>query len=174
MAVHYFSPEATFHLHCFTYLNRGEFIGFGYQVLLYASVGIENIPHPGAIWKFMALISLSGVQYRVKNISYQDIFLPPLPPPSPITSEYCGGYSAGGSRTKTAQELLFARQSVVAHARAFGLDAVDLVDIDYRGNVGNMAEPSWPVWVTYRSSCPELGGGGGIATELTLPEIPAP
>lgn len=38
----------------------------------------------------------------------------------------------GGSRTKTAQELLFARQSVVAHARAFGLDAVDLVDIDYR------------------------------------------
>ena len=39
----------------------------------------------------------------------------------------------GGTRTKSAHELVFARQSLVTHARAFGLDAVDLVDIDYKG-----------------------------------------
>ena len=39
----------------------------------------------------------------------------------------------GATRTKSAVELLFARQSVVMHARAFGLDPIDLVDIDLNG-----------------------------------------
>lgn len=39
----------------------------------------------------------------------------------------------GGERTKTAEEIVFARQSLVAHARAFGLDPIDLVDIDFKG-----------------------------------------
>ena len=39
----------------------------------------------------------------------------------------------GGTRTKSAYELLYARQSLVTHAKAFGLDAIDLVDIDYKG-----------------------------------------
>ena len=39
----------------------------------------------------------------------------------------------GGVRTKDARELLFARQSLVTYAKAFGLDAIDLVDIDYKG-----------------------------------------
>ena len=43
--------------------------------------------------------------------------------------------SLGGVRTKSAHELLYARQSVVSHARAFGLDPVDLVDIDYKGSL---------------------------------------
>ena len=29
--------------------------------------------------------------------------------------------------------MLFARQAVVTEAKAFGLDAIDLVDIDYKG-----------------------------------------
>ncbi len=41
----------------------------------------------------------------------------------------------GGTRTKDAYEVLYARQSLVTHARAFGLDAIDLVDIDYRGKI---------------------------------------
>ena len=36
-------------------------------------------------------------------------------------------------RTKDVKEVLYARQSVVMHAKAFGLDAVDLVEIDYKG-----------------------------------------
>ncbi|XP_064383467.1 citramalyl-CoA lyase, mitochondrial-like [Halichondria panicea] len=38
----------------------------------------------------------------------------------------------GGTRTKDAYEVLYARQSLVTHAKAFGLDAIDLVDIDYK------------------------------------------
>ena len=43
------------------------------------------------------------------------------------------GRLPGGTRTKSAYELLYARQSLVTHAKAFGLDAIDLVDIDYKG-----------------------------------------
>ena len=39
----------------------------------------------------------------------------------------------GGIRTKDAREVLFARQAVVTEAKAFGLDAIDLVDTDYKG-----------------------------------------
>lgn len=42
--------------------------------------------------------------------------------------------SIGGTRTKDALELLYARQSVVVHAKAYGLQAIDLVDINYKGN----------------------------------------
>lgn len=52
-----------------------------------------------------------------------------------LLSQHTSGMSLGGVRTKSAHELLYARQSVVSHARAFGLDPVDLVDIDYKGTV---------------------------------------
>lgn len=38
----------------------------------------------------------------------------------------------GGTRTKAASELTYARQTVVSTSRAFDLAAIDLVDIDYR------------------------------------------
>ncbi|EDO47490.1 predicted protein [Nematostella vectensis] len=44
--------------------------------------------------------------------------------------------SIGGTRTKDAKELLFARQYVVVHAKAFGLQAIDLVDIDFKDLIG--------------------------------------
>lgn len=39
---------------------------------------------------------------------------------------------AGASRTKDARELLYARQKVVVTTKAFGLQAIDLVYIDYK------------------------------------------
>lgn len=39
----------------------------------------------------------------------------------------------GGTRTKDAKELIYARQAVVVHAKAYGLQAIDLVHIDYKG-----------------------------------------
>ena len=39
----------------------------------------------------------------------------------------------GGANTKDARELIFARQSLVTHAKAFGLDAIDLVDTNFKG-----------------------------------------
>lgn len=39
----------------------------------------------------------------------------------------------GGTNTKDAHELIFARQSLVTHAKAFGLDAIDLVDTNFKG-----------------------------------------
>ena len=50
-----------------------------------------------------------------------DLTSPPLSP-SP----------SGGTRTKAASELTYARQTVVSTSRAFDLAAIDLVDIDYR------------------------------------------
>lgn len=38
----------------------------------------------------------------------------------------------GATRTKDAKELLYARQKVVTTAKAFGLQAIDLVYIDYK------------------------------------------
>ena len=35
----------------------------------------------------------------------------------------------GATRTRSAQELLYARQSVVVHAKAYGLQAIDIVNI---------------------------------------------
>jgi len=40
---------------------------------------------------------------------------------------------AGGERTKDAKELLYARQKLVLVAKAFQLQAIDLVHIDYKG-----------------------------------------
>ncbi len=39
----------------------------------------------------------------------------------------------GGVRTKGAKEVVTARQSVVTFAKAFNLNAIDLVQIDYQG-----------------------------------------
>eukprot|EP00041_Stephanoeca_diplocostata_P028052 m.784290 g.784290 ORF g.784290 m.784290 type:complete len:377 (-) comp23297_c0_seq6:334-1464(-) len=39
--------------------------------------------------------------------------------------------SLGATRSEAASELFFARQSVVCHAKAFGLQAIDLVNIHY-------------------------------------------
>ncbi|KXJ27828.1 citramalyl-CoA lyase, mitochondrial [Exaiptasia diaphana] len=49
--------------------------------------------------------------------------------------------SIGGTRTKDALELLYARQSVVVHAKAYGLQAIDLVDIDYK-DLDNLKQQS--------------------------------
>lgn len=38
----------------------------------------------------------------------------------------------GATRTKDASELLYARQKVVVTTKAFGLQAIDLVYIDYK------------------------------------------
>jgi citrate lyase subunit beta-like protein len=38
----------------------------------------------------------------------------------------------GAVRTSTNKELLYARQKIVACAKAFGLQAIDLVHIDYK------------------------------------------
>ena len=39
----------------------------------------------------------------------------------------------GATRTKDAKELIHARQSVVVHAKAFGLQAIDMVHINFKG-----------------------------------------
>ncbi|XP_061915742.1 citramalyl-CoA lyase, mitochondrial isoform X2 [Entelurus aequoreus] len=46
------------------------------------------------------------------------------------SDDFCA--SIGATRTPDAKELLYARQKVVATAKAFGLQAIDLVDIDYK------------------------------------------
>ena len=38
----------------------------------------------------------------------------------------------GAVRTDSSMELLYARQKIVAHAKAFGLQAIDLVHINYK------------------------------------------
>jgi citrate lyase subunit beta-like protein len=38
----------------------------------------------------------------------------------------------GATRTEAGTELLYARQSVVAHAKAFNLQAIDIVRINYK------------------------------------------
>lgn len=45
-------------------------------------------------------------------------------------------FLAGATRTKDARELLYARQKVVVTTKAFGLQAIDLVYIDYKDVVG--------------------------------------
>ena len=40
---------------------------------------------------------------------------------------------SGATRTKDAKELIHARQSVVVHAKAFGLQAIDMVYINFKG-----------------------------------------
>ena len=42
-------------------------------------------------------------------------------------------YPAGGVRSEDASELMFARQSIVTHAKAYQLQAIDLVHIDFKG-----------------------------------------
>ncbi|XP_015219017.1 citramalyl-CoA lyase, mitochondrial isoform X2 [Lepisosteus oculatus] len=50
------------------------------------------------------------------------------------SDDFCA--SIGASRTKEATELLYARQKVVVTAKAFGLQAIDLVYIDYQDGDG--------------------------------------
>ena len=38
----------------------------------------------------------------------------------------------GAARTDSAIELLYARQKIVAHAKAFGMQAIDLVHINFK------------------------------------------
>ena len=39
----------------------------------------------------------------------------------------------GATRTKDVKELIHARQSVVVHAKAYGLQAIDMVYINFKG-----------------------------------------
>ncbi|KAM3862450.1 citramalyl-CoA lyase, mitochondrial [Diretmus argenteus] len=50
------------------------------------------------------------------------------------SDDFCA--SIGATRTKDARELLYARQKVVVTTKAFGLQAIDLVYIDYKDNEG--------------------------------------
>ncbi|XP_072884786.1 citramalyl-CoA lyase, mitochondrial isoform X1 [Hemitrygon akajei] len=50
------------------------------------------------------------------------------------SDDFCA--SIGATRTEDAWELLYARQKVVATAKAFGLQAIDLVYIDYKNEKG--------------------------------------
>ncbi|XP_060785510.1 citramalyl-CoA lyase, mitochondrial isoform X2 [Neoarius graeffei] len=50
------------------------------------------------------------------------------------SDDFCA--SIGATRTKDARELLYARQKVVVTTKAFGLQAVDLVYIDYQDGEG--------------------------------------
>ena len=42
----------------------------------------------------------------------------------------------GAVRTESCSELLYARQKIVTHAKAFGLQAIDLVHIQYKDLLG--------------------------------------
>lgn len=48
--------------------------------------------------------------------------------------------SIGATRTKDAKELIHARQSVVVHAKAFGLQAIDMVYINFKDPEGLQAQ----------------------------------
>ncbi|XP_062390208.1 citramalyl-CoA lyase, mitochondrial isoform X2 [Sardina pilchardus] len=50
------------------------------------------------------------------------------------SDDFCA--SIGATRTKDARELLYARQKVVVTTKAFGLQAIDLVYIDYQDGDG--------------------------------------
>jgi len=50
------------------------------------------------------------------------------------SDDFCA--DIGATRTQTATELVFARQYLVTAAKAFGLQAIDLVHIDYKDLVG--------------------------------------
>ncbi|KAJ8012518.1 hypothetical protein DPEC_G00043650 [Dallia pectoralis] len=50
------------------------------------------------------------------------------------SDDFCA--SVGATRTKDARELLYARQKVVVTSKAFGLQAIDLVHIDYKDKDG--------------------------------------
>ena len=41
----------------------------------------------------------------------------------------------GGVRTPESAELAYARQSIASQARAFGVDAIDIVDTDFKGEI---------------------------------------
>ncbi len=47
---------------------------------------------------------------------------------------------SGATRSDAATELLYARQSVVAHAKAFNLQAIDIVRINYKDMEGLQRE----------------------------------
>jgi hypothetical protein len=63
--------------------------------------------------------------------------------------------SVGATRTSSASELLYARQAVITHAKAYGLQAIDMVNINYK------VRRHW-IWSPFF----EMGGGGGLY-ELT-------
>ncbi|XP_067842701.1 citramalyl-CoA lyase, mitochondrial isoform X3 [Heptranchias perlo] len=50
------------------------------------------------------------------------------------SDDFCA--SIGATRTEDARELVYARQKVVVTAKAFGLQAIDLVYIDYKDDKG--------------------------------------
>ena len=47
-------------------------------------------------------------------------------------NEVCLNFS-GGTRTEDAKELMYARQCFVTHCKAFGLQAIDMVHINFKG-----------------------------------------
>lgn len=47
------------------------------------------------------------------------------------SDDFCA--SLGATRTESSQEILYARQRLVLTAKAYGLQAIDMVHIDYKG-----------------------------------------
>lgn len=47
------------------------------------------------------------------------------------SDDFCA--SLGATRTETSEEILYARQRLVLIAKAYGLQAIDMVHIDYKG-----------------------------------------
>ena len=50
-----------------------------------------------------------------------------------VQEESYTSYVLGATRTKDVKELIHARQSVVVHAKAYGLQAIDMVYINFKG-----------------------------------------
>lgn len=51
------------------------------------------------------------------------------------TMNYINKYFLGATRTEDSKEILYARQKLVLTAKAFELQAIDLVYINYKGNL---------------------------------------
>lgn len=54
---------------------------------------------------------------------------------SSSTSSAKNLFFLGATRTEDVKELIHARQSVVVHAKAYGLQAIDMVYINFKGNL---------------------------------------
>ena len=50
---------------------------------------------------------------------------------------------SGGVRSKTVEELLYARQKVVTLAKAFGVDAIDIVDTNFKGGLDHSLKKNY-------------------------------
>ena len=67
--------------------------------------------------------------------------------------------SIGAVRTKDAVELLFARQMFIMHVKGFGLQAIDMVDINFKDLQGLQHQSE-----AGKNSCFSTRGGGSVVS----------